>query len=108
MLSLRKIINLVNNHHRNLMIFPEGSRYTDGKIHDFFGGFVMLAKKIGRPVVPVCICGVNKVYPPESLLVYWHPITVVVGTPFVIQPDESDEQFKRRVHSWFVNQMEQQ
>ncbi len=108
MLSLRKIINVVNNHYRNLMIFPEGSRFTDGKIHDFFGGFVMIAKKVGRPVVPVCIIGVNKVYPPDSLLVYWHPIKVVVGKPFELQQNETDDSFKERVHSWFVEQLEKQ
>jgi len=106
MISLRKILTMVNNHYRNLMIFPEGARYTDGKIHEFFGGFVMLAKKTGRPIVPVCIRGVNKVYPPDSFLVYWHPITVIVGKPFVFQPDESDEHFKQRVYQWFVDQME--
>lgn len=104
--SLRKILNLVNNHYRNLMIFPEGARYTDGKIHEFFGGFVLLAKKTGRPIVPVCIVGVNKVYPPDSFLVHWHPITVIVGKPFVLEQDETDDAFKQRIHKWFVDQME--
>lgn len=106
MVSLRKIITLVNGHHRNLMIFPEGGRYIDGKIHDFFGGFVILAKKTGHPVVPVYIDGVNKVYPPESFWVYYHPITVVVGKPVVCEEDESGEQFKQRVQGWFIEQME--
>ena len=106
MASLRKIISLANNHCRNLMIFPEGARYTDDKVHEFFGGFVMIAKKTGRPVIPVYINGVNKVYPPESILVYWYPITVTVGEPFVLQQDESDEHFKQRVYNWFVEQQE--
>jgi 1-acyl-sn-glycerol-3-phosphate acyltransferase len=106
MLSLRKILTLVNNHHRNLMIFPEGARYADGVVHDFFGGFVILAKKTGRPVVPVCIVGVNKVYPPDTYWVHWSPITVIVGKPFVYGADDTDELFKDRVHHWFVEQME--
>jgi len=107
MLSLRKILNIVNNHHRNLVIFPEGARYTDGKIHDFFGGFVVLAKKIGRPVVPVCILGINKAYPPETFWVQWYPITVIVGKPFVYEENDTDASFKNRVYQWFVEQMEQ-
>src|SRR5690606_11510535 len=91
MLSLRKIITTVNNHHRNLMIFPEGGRYTDGKMHDFFGGFALLAKKTGHPIIPVCILGVNKVYPPESLWVYWHPITVIVGKPIRWLENDTDD-----------------
>ena len=105
--SLREVFILLNeNVIQDVMIFPEGARYTDGKIHDFFGGFVILAKKTGRPVVPVCIIGVNKVYPPDSFLVYWHPITVIVGKPFVYQEQDSDEAFKQRVYQWFVEQME--
>src|SRR5579863_3951344 len=107
MLSLRKILNIVNNHHRNLIIFPEGARYTDGKIHDFFGGFVILAKKVGRPVVPVCILGIDKAYPPETFWVQWYPITVIVGKPFIYEKDDSDESFKNRVHQWFIDQMRQ-
>jgi 1-acyl-sn-glycerol-3-phosphate acyltransferase len=107
MLSLRKILNIVNNHYRNLMIFPEGARYTDGKIHDFFGGFAVLAKKTGRSVVPVCIVGIDKAYPPETFWVYMYPITVIVGKPFVYEEHDTDETFKNRVRSWFVEQMEQ-
>ena len=55
MKSLLKIINLVNGKRCHLMIFPEGQRYSDDKVHDFFGGFVILAKKMGRPLVPVRI-----------------------------------------------------
>lgn len=106
MLSLRKILGIVNNHHRNLIIFPEGGRYTDGKIHEFFGGFVILAKKIGRPVVPVCILGIDKAYPPETFWVQWYPITVIVGKPFVYGENDTDESFKNRVYQWFIDQVE--
>ncbi len=107
MLSLRKILNIVNNHHRNLVIFPEGARYTDGKIHDFFGGFAVIAKKTGRPVVPVCIIGIDKAYPPETFWVQLYPITVIVGKPFMYEQHDTDESFKIRVQQWFVEQMEQ-
>ena len=107
MLSFRRIMNVVNNHYRNLMIFPEGTRHTDGKIHEFFGGFVILAKKLARPVVPVCMIGINKAYPPETFWVYMYPITVIVGKPFIYEPTDTDESFKKRVHDWFVEQVEQ-
>ncbi|MGB8367018.1 MAG: lysophospholipid acyltransferase family protein [Candidatus Babeliales bacterium] len=105
--SLREIFVLLDkNNIQDVIIFPEGARYTDGKMHDFFGGFVILAKKTGRPVVPICIVGVNKVYPPDSFWVYWHPITVIVGKPFIYQEGESDEIFKQRVYQWFTERME--
>ncbi len=107
MLSLRKIVNIVNNHHRNLIIFPEGTRRVDGKIHDFFGGFAIIAKKTGRPVVPVCILGINKAYPPETFWLHLYPITVIVGKPFIYGEHDTDESFKERVRQWFIEQMEQ-
>ena len=107
MLSLRKILTIVNNQHRNLMIFPEGTRRIDGKIHDFFGGFAILAKKTGRPVVPVCVVGVNKAYPPETFWLQLYPITVIVGKPFLYEENDTDESFKQRVRGWFIEQMEQ-
>ncbi len=106
MRSLREILQLMDEVKikRHTMIFPEGGRYADGVVHEFFGGFVILAKKTGRPVVPVCILGVDRVYPPDSFLVHWYPITVVVGKPFVYQQGDTDEAFKKRVYQWFVDQ----
>jgi 1-acyl-sn-glycerol-3-phosphate acyltransferase len=97
-----RIIRLVNGTNQDLMIFPEGGRFDDGQIHAFFGGFVILAKKMGLPVVPVCLIGANKVYPPSSFIVHWHPIRVVVGKPFMYGEHDTDETFKTRVRDWFV------
>lgn len=102
LISAIKLANGDNGKH--IMIFPEGGRFTDAKVHDFFSGFVILAKKTGRAVVPVKIIDAYKVYPPDAFLVQYHPIKVVVGKPFILLPDESDEAFKTRVYEWFVNQ----
>ena len=50
------------------------------------------------------IFGANKVYPPHTFLIYYHPIKVVVGKPMHMQENESDEQFKERVYQWFIEQ----
>lgn len=101
MRCLLKVIKMVQGSDRHLMIFPEGGRFEDGQIHEFFGGFVILAKKTGRPIVPVCLIGVNRVYPPQTFLVQNHPITVVVGPRFMLGEHESEEVFKNRVQAWF-------
>lgn len=106
MRSLVNVLSVVCDNNMAAIIFPEGGRFSDGLIHDFFAGFVMLAKKTGRPVVPVRIFNVNKVYPPRSFFAYWHPITVVVGEPMFMKENESDEMFKDRVHQWFLEQTE--
>ena len=104
MRSVRKLLGLVRDTDTNIMIFPEGMRHTDGQVHEFMNGFITLAKKTGRPVVPVCILGVHKVYPPNTFWVQWFPISVIVGKPFVYSTEESDEDFKERVFDWFVRQ----
>jgi 1-acyl-sn-glycerol-3-phosphate acyltransferase len=107
MRSLLQVIKIVNGNKMNIMIFPEGGRYADGAIHDFYAGFVILAKKTGLPVVPVRIFGLNRAYPRDSFIVQRVPITVVVGKPMVYQEHETDDHFKDRVYQWFIEQKEE-
>jgi 1-acyl-sn-glycerol-3-phosphate acyltransferase len=104
--GLLEVLEEVEGKNRHVMIFPEGGRYVDGELRDFFRGFVILAKKMDRPVVPVRIFGVNKVYPPHTFLLRNYPIKVVVGKPMRYQKDDTDETFKDRVVEWFVAQKE--
>jgi 1-acyl-sn-glycerol-3-phosphate acyltransferase len=106
MRSLVTIIKLVNGSGAHLMIFPEGARFTDGQMHEFFAGFVIIAKKTGRPVVPVRIFGVHEAYPPDAFLIHFNPITVVVGEPMRMGENEEDDAFKQRVFEWFLAQKE--
>jgi len=86
---------------QSLIIFPEGSRYSDGKVHDFLWGFAIIARKTGKPVVPVMIVDAYKVYPMGTFLVAWNPIKVVIGKPFMLDQKETDEEFINRVRLWF-------
>ncbi len=104
--SMLRLVRLVKGKDIDVMIFPEGARYPDDKMHPFYGGFVVLAKLLKRPVVPVCILGVNKVYPPDTFWMYHHPVKVIVGKPMALQENETDDAFKDRVYRWFVEQVE--
>lgn len=104
MRSMIHLMRLVEDKDIDIMIFPEGARFTDNKVHPFFGGFVTLARMLQRKVVPVYIAGVNKVYPPNTFWVHYYPIKVTVGVPVELQKDESDAAFKERVYQWFVAQ----
>jgi len=100
--SLYNAVELSMGNGRDLMIFPEGARHTDGKVHDFFAGFAMLAKKTGRPVVPVMIKNTSVVCAPKTVWINYAPIIVHIGRPFTFQASETDEQFSSRVHAWFA------
>ncbi|MCL5875549.1 MAG: 1-acyl-sn-glycerol-3-phosphate acyltransferase [Candidatus Dependentiae bacterium] len=104
MRTLIAAIKKVNGKRCHVVIFPEGGRYYDSKIHDFFAGFVILAKKMNRPIVPVFIKGANVVYPPNSFWVTRAPITITVGEPMRMEEGEPDEVFHDRVHQWFIEQ----
>ena len=104
MRSLVKALNIISDNHLHAIIFPEGARFTDGKVHDFYAGFVIIVKKTGRPLVPVYIDNAYKVYPPGAFIAAWHPIQVTVGQPMIMQEGETDDAFKDRVYQWFVKQ----
>lgn len=104
--TLMRAINMLDSEKLNAVLFPEGGRFDDGQVHDFFGGFVILAKKTGRPVVPVRLFNLNTVYPKGTFYIKWHRVTAVVGTPMVQQEHETDEAFIERVRAWFCAQKE--
>lgn len=97
-------IKLSQGKNRSLIIFPEGERFIDGEIHDFLWGFAILARKTGQPVVPVMIKDSYKIYPPGSFYIYYYPMKVIIGKPFELGAEESDESFIKRVHKWFIEQ----
>ncbi len=103
LVSLLDGVRLIKGTSRSLIIFPEGGRYADGRVHEFLWGFAIIARKTGFPVTPVLIQDAYKVYPAGSFFMNYHPITVVVGKPYTLEPDESDEQFIGRISTWFIN-----
>lgn len=100
--SLDKTISIIKQHTSHVMIFPEGGRYNDGKIHNFFYGFAVLAKEMQRPVIPVLMRNPGAVYPPGSFLMYPQPIHIIVGKPFYTTEQQTEEELVQSVRDWFV------
>jgi 1-acyl-sn-glycerol-3-phosphate acyltransferase len=100
--SLAKMVNLARNKKRHVLIFPEGGRFTDGKIRSFFGGFVILARKLKRPVVPIYIRNAHHILNPTGYMIdNTVPLEIEVGPAFELQADETDAAFSERVRAWF-------
>lgn len=72
-------------HGRNLVIFPEGTRHTDGKVGRGKSGMCLLSARTGKPVVPVGL-----VYDSNNLH-FRSKICVRIGTPVYPQDYGLDE-----------------
>ena len=60
-----------------LLIFPEGTRIRNGKESHPHGGAVMIAARMGVPIVPVYLSTDKR---------FWRPLDVVFGEPYHPSP----------------------
>ena len=65
----------------SVIIFPEGTRSKDGKLHDFKAGAMVLAIKSGVDIVPVAIKGTYEILPKGKLLMNSGNVSIQVGIP---------------------------
>jgi long-chain acyl-CoA synthetase len=82
---------------RSILVFPEGTRSTDGQVHDFKGGIGLLARELRLPVVPIGISGTAARLPKGRLLPNPGEVRVSFGAPVVRDPAESDQAFADRL-----------
>lgn len=65
----------------SVLIFPEGTRSPDGKLHPFKTGAITLAIKAGVPVVPIGFIGTHEILPKGKLLAGSGKIIIRIGSP---------------------------
>jgi long-chain acyl-CoA synthetase len=85
--TLRYIGELVSDGY-SILIFPEGRRTEHGEIATFRSGIGMIGARLGLPVVPVRIVGLDRVLP---LAAHWPtpgPVTVRYGAPLRLVGDD--------------------
>ena len=94
---------------RTVVIYPEGTRSTDGTIAEFRSGAVRLARECGVPLVPVAVMGTADVLPKGGRFSP-APMQVRIGEP-VDANDASAPQLREQVMALRDNrlpEMEQQ
>ncbi|MGA8481299.1 MAG: lysophospholipid acyltransferase family protein [Chthoniobacterales bacterium] len=84
--SIKAIIRLLRSGHR-VIIFPEGTRSSDGKLQPARAGLGMIIAKTLAPVVPVRVFGSYEALPRVGRLKL-KPVSVVVGKPMRFSEDE--------------------
>jgi len=79
---------------QSVLIFPEGTRSPDGKVHTFKKGCYYLAEASEAPIVPVSISGSFEVMPKKTFRLHPGSIHVVIGEPVYVHgtsdPDRND------------------
>ncbi|HTJ83039.1 MAG TPA: lysophospholipid acyltransferase family protein [Polyangiaceae bacterium] len=66
---------------RSLIVFPEGTRSTDGKLRSFFRGAFFLGARAKVPIVPLCLDGTRDVLGKGSMLVRPRQVSVNILDP---------------------------
>ncbi len=86
--SILRVLRTVKDGGR-ILIFPEGSRSPDGKIHDAMPGIgLILGRLSGVPVIPIRIEGAYECLPIHAKRLRNVPITVSIGDPIPFTEQE--------------------
>jgi 1-acyl-sn-glycerol-3-phosphate acyltransferase len=83
-----------------LLLFPEGTRSSTGKIAEGKRGVGLIATKANVPVVPVFIKGSGKALPINKRWITSHKVRVIFGKPLYpkeLKGKESYQEFSDRV-----------
>ena len=64
-----------------VMIFPEGTRSSDGKLKDFKRGGFVLSVDAGVPIVPIIIYGTWSIMPKTRLRIDVAPVVIEICDP---------------------------
>jgi 1-acyl-sn-glycerol-3-phosphate acyltransferase len=79
--SLDLCRQLLENPGNIILLFPEGTRSTTGKVAEFKAGIGMLAALSGHPVVPCYLHGTRDALPKRSWLPRPSRIRLIIGEP---------------------------
>jgi 1-acyl-sn-glycerol-3-phosphate acyltransferase len=72
------------HHGRSVVLFPEGTRTTDGNLLPFKRGGFILARKADVPVIPVTINGSGRINPAGLIRLYSGKIHITLHPPVVV------------------------
>jgi long-chain acyl-CoA synthetase len=82
----------------SVLIFPEGTRSRDGKLHAFRPGIGLLATESRVPIVPVALVGLEEIRASHSRWFRSGKIEVQIGRAIPAAEEESDPaQFTARL-----------
>ena len=88
-----------------VLIFPEGTRTSDGELGNIQAGFCTIARRSRAALIPVGVDGAFDVWPRQRVLPRFAPVAVHVGPPLLpVEIQEmDDEQLLAELHRRMLN-----
>ncbi len=88
-LAIENMIRKMKEESQVIAIFPEGTRSTDGQVHDFKIGSMKIVTKAKVPVLPIAISGTEKSMPKGSM--YIKKADIYISILPVVKPEVFDK-----------------
>jgi len=85
--ALREVIRKIKEGN-GVVLFPEGTRSTDGQLQPARAGIGFVIAKTGAPVLPMRIFGSFDAFPRDAKFMCFPQITVVLGQPLFFTEEE--------------------
>lgn len=107
LLAIKEGINLLKNGY-SMVLFPEGTRSSDGELNKFKPGSLKLATKSGVPVVPVTINGAYRIMPRGKLLIRPADIEIVISPPIYTEKEVDSNELAETVRDIIAKELQKE
>jgi len=104
--SIDQAVRRLQKENISLVLFPEGTRSSDGALGQLKQGSFSLVQKAGVEVVPVVIHDSFRIIKKYSNKISSGTIHVTIGTPFVIDPQLSKADIAEKVRLIMTSALE--
>jgi 1-acyl-sn-glycerol-3-phosphate acyltransferase len=104
--SVNKAIEYIKSG-SSFLVYPEGTRSPDGRLHRFKKGSFVMAIEAGVPIVPVACSGAHRIMKKRSLLIRPGKVTVRFGRPVDVSGYTVDQRtaLAQKVHDAVAAQL---
>lgn len=109
--SFEELCSLVQkafNKNLKVIVFPEGTRSEDGTVKRFHKGAFLIAQKLGVPVLPICIKGLDKTIKKNSVIVRSCDVKITVLNKIFIEKEEQVLDITRKTRQLIAEEKEKQ
>ncbi len=96
--SLEKAVEHLKELNTSLILFPEGTRSSDGQLGEFKQGSFALALKAGVQVVPLTIKDAVMRLPKKSMRINPGTIYLQIGDPIEVTPQTTKAEICQKTH----------